>query len=478
MRDGLLYFQGLSWNDKVLTLGLGLCQENSRFKMKNFPTGQERPLEYPAGAWLRYLARNTPLANGVKAATPPKLHAYVSSVHRETVIMEQSLPNLESDRKSTPRYYIKVLGKALGVMDALRQDRGGLRLTDVAQAVRLNKATALRILHTLQRRGWISRDPRTKKFTLPLGYRTYRIAYAQLCSGQPFSDAVTRGLLEEAKKSFVELLVTDNQYSEEKAIHNAEWMIEQKVDFAIEFQVHYRVAPIIAHMFAKARIPTLAIDIPQPGAIYFGANNYAAGLLAGEGLGDWARKKWQAPVTRVLLLEASAAGPTPHGRMIGTLRGIRNTLHPQAHDSLTVTHRDAKGTGTEAGGYQATSKILRQLSPRERLLIGTINDASALGALRAVREAGRERFTAIISQDFSPDPRISAEIQDDDSPLIGSVAFFPERYGSKIMPAVLRWLNKEQVPPAFYTDHVMVTKENIQEFSSQRYLSPEIKVVA
>jgi hypothetical protein len=46
------------------------------------------------------------------------------------------------------------------------------------------------------------------------------------------------------------------------------------------------------------------------------------------------------------------------------------------------------------------------------------------------------------------------------------------------MPAVLRWLNKEQVPPAFYTDHVMVTKENIQEFSSQRYLSPEIKVVA
>lgn len=81
-------------------------------------------------------------------------------------------------------------------------------------------------------------------------------------------------------------------------------------------------------------------------------------------------------------------------------------------------------------------------------------------------------------QDFRPDPRVSAEIQDHDSPLIGSVAFFPEEYGSKIIPAVLRWLNKEQVPPPFYTDHVMVTKENIDEHCSMRDASAAVKVVA
>jgi ABC-type sugar transport system substrate-binding protein len=31
----------------------------------------------------------------------------------------------------------------------------------------------------------------------------------------------------------------------------------------------------------EARIPMIAIDIPHPGATYFGANNYGAGLLAG-----------------------------------------------------------------------------------------------------------------------------------------------------------------------------------------------------
>jgi ribose transport system substrate-binding protein len=59
---------------------------------------------------------------------------------------------------------------------------------------------------------------------------------------------------------------------------------------------------------------------------------------------------------------------------------------------------------------------------------------------------------------------VASEIQNGNSPLIGSVAFFPEKYGSKILPAVLRWLNKEQVAPAMYTDHVLVTKENIREF--------------
>jgi len=378
------------------------------------------------------------------------------------------MSKLSADQNRLPRYDVKVLLKALRIMDVLRHDKGGIRLTEIAEAVQLNKTTVLRILDTLRRGGWVSRDQRTRKFTLPLGYRTYRIGYAQLCSGQPFSDAVTRGLVEAAERSFVDLLISDNHYDAERAIQNAEWMIKQKVDFVIEFQVHYKVAHLLAHMFAKARIPTLAIDIPQPGAVYFGVDNYTAGSMAGEAIGRWARKNWRTPVTRLLLLEASAAGPTPHARMMGLLRGVKKTLPPRARDALQVTHRDTKGAGTEIGAYQATARTLRTLSADERLLIGTINDASALGAVRSVRDAGREHSTAIVSQDFSPDPRISAEIRDASSPLIGSVAFFPEDYGAKIIPAVLRWLNKEQLPPAFYTDHVMVTKDNVHKFFADR----------
>lgn len=36
----------------------------------------------------------------------------------------------------------------------------------------------------------------------------------------------------------------------------------------------------------------MCFDIPHPGATYFGANNYQAGLLAGHHLARWARTRW------------------------------------------------------------------------------------------------------------------------------------------------------------------------------------------
>ena len=42
----------------------------------------------------------------------------------------------------------------------------------------------------------------------------------------------------------------------------------------------------------------IAIDIPHPGATYFGANNYQAGLLAGHYLARWAKSAGTARWTK------------------------------------------------------------------------------------------------------------------------------------------------------------------------------------
>ncbi|HEX5482571.1 MAG TPA: substrate-binding domain-containing protein [Terriglobia bacterium] len=372
--------------------------------------------------------------------------------------------NPESESKRPPRYYIEVLGKALDVMNVMKQQAGELRLSEIADAAHLDKATAFRVLYTLEKRGYVFRSLQTKKFKLLLGYRIYRVGYAQLSSEDPFVHSVTQGLIEEAKRWRVELIVMDNRADPATAVKNAQAMIEQKVDFAIEYQPHYRVAPLLAEMFAQARIPTMAIDIPQPGAIFFGANNYTAGLMGGQALGHFARKRWHGRVDRIILLELTQAGRTPQSRILGTLRGIQSAL--PAADHRGVIHRDTKGT--EAGGYQVTLKALRSARPREHVLIAAVNDAAALGALRAIHELGRDRATAIIGHGFGPDPRLRVEIRRRDSALIGSVAYFPDQYGSKILPIILRWLNQEQIPPTNHTDHALVSKENIRQFRPGR----------
>ena len=57
--------------------------------------------------------------------------------------------------------------------------------------------------------------------------------------------------------------------------------MREKVDLVIEFQTDEHVAPIVAAKYREANIPLIAIEVPHPGATYFGANNYEAGLIGG-----------------------------------------------------------------------------------------------------------------------------------------------------------------------------------------------------
>jgi ribose transport system substrate-binding protein len=355
--------------------------------------------------------------------------------------------------RGSGRYHVEVLGKALDILDVLRASRTELRLTDIAEKVRVDISTTFRLLRTLESRGYILRDKKTKKFKHCLGYRPYRIGYAQLSSDQPFVQKVTQGLVEAAEKARVEILVADNRNSPEDAVKNAAWLIAQKVDFVIEYEFHYRVGPVLANMFHKAGIPTLAIDIPMPSGIYFGADNYAVGSVGGEALAQFARHHWQDRVDRVLFLEIPAAGPVPHMRVLGTLDGIRSVL-PKLQEKC-VLHRN--GNGTEAGGYLATRRVIRSLGPRARMLVAAANDNCACGAIRAVREAGREAFTAIMVQGL--DEALEVELQTPGSPLIGAVNYFPEKYGARILPIILQCLNGQPVPPATYIEHKLILRD-------------------
>jgi ribose transport system substrate-binding protein len=378
--------------------------------------------------------------------------------------------------KETPRverpaanYHVDVLGKGLDVLDSLRGSTVELRLTDIAEKVGLDMSTTFRMLHTLEAHGYVMRDKATKRFRHTLGHRTYRIGYAQLSNDQPFVRKVTQGLLEAAAKLQVELLVVDNKDSPEQALKNAEWLISEKVDFVIEYEFHSGVAPALADMFRKAGIPLLAIDIPMPSAIYFGVDNYEVGRLGGQALARFAQDRWKGLVSRVLLLEIPEAGVTPQARVLGTIDGIRSEL-PKLSDS-NVLHKDAKGT--ERGGYSITRQVAQSLGPKQHLLVAASNDNCTRGALRAIRELGRERSTAIMSQGWGPDKDLETELQRANSPLIGAIAYFPEKYGGKILPIVLQCLKKQPVSPSYYCEHELILPDRVATRQNPQQLSAE-----
>jgi ribose transport system substrate-binding protein len=325
-------------------------------------------------------------------------------------------------------------------------------------------STTFRMLRTLEAHGYVLRDEATKKFRHCLGHRKYRVGYAQLSNDQPFVRKVTEGLVDAAAQAQVELLVVDNKECPEQALKNAEWLIAQKVDFVIEYEFYSGVGPVLADMFRKAGIPLLAIDIPMPSAIYFGVDNYEVGRLGGQALAQFACGQWNGVVSRILLLELPEAGLVPQARVLGTLEGIRSVL-PKL-DEGSVLHKNGKGT--EKGGYAATRQIVQSLGRKERLLIAASNDNCTRGAIRAVREMGRELSTAIMSQGWGPDQELDAEMQRTDSPLIGSIAYFPEKYGERILPIVLQCLKRQPVSPSHYCEHQLILREGLFTRQSSR----------
>ena len=116
------------------------------------------------------------------------------------------------------------------------------------------------------------------------------------------------------------------------------------------------------------------------------------------------------------------------------------------------------GHGQFGGSLEAVRKHLRH-GRRGHVLIGAINDPSALGALRAFEEAGRAEMCAVMGQNAALEAR--AELRRPESRLIGSVAYFPERYGEEVMALCLNILQRKPVPPAVFVKHQLATKENV-----------------
>ncbi|HKX32058.1 MAG TPA: substrate-binding domain-containing protein, partial [Blastocatellia bacterium] len=226
------------------------------------------------------------------------------------------------------------------------------------------------------------------------------------------------------------------------------------VNLALEFQTYEHVAPIISSKFMEANIPVIAIEIPHPGATYFGADNYQAGVIGGRALGRWAKENWEGRAEELLLLELPIAGSLPQLRITGTLAGLSQAL--PGGENCPATRLD--GRGAFEASLDVVRRHLRHTRPK-RTLVAAVNDPSALGALRAFEEAGRAHLCAVMGQNAIRAAR--EELRRPGTRLIGSVGYFPERYGDELIPLAIAILQKRPTSAAVFVKHQLITPKNV-----------------
>jgi len=357
------------------------------------------------------------------------------------------------------RYLVKSLVHAADVLSAFRSAGETLRLRDVVTRTGFQKGTCFRLLYTLHHCGFLEKVGKNcyRMVSEIRRRRRSRIGYAAQGQDTSFPREVLKGLVAAAEREGVELIVMDNRYQPKVALRTADHLIRERVELVIEFQTDDAVAPAIAAKYMEANIPMIAIDIPHPGATYFGANNYEAGLIAGGCLARWARKHWEGRIDEILLIELLRAGSLPRARLRGVLAGIREVIRDA--EETPVTSLD--GDGQFKIALDRVRKHLRE-SQAKHVLVGAANDPSALGAVWAFEEAGRASNCVVVGQNAEPEAR--AVLREPRTPLIGSVGYFPENYGDGLIRLALEILERRPVPPAVFIKHQLITPENVDHF--------------
>ena len=353
-------------------------------------------------------------------------------------------------------YLIPILSKALDVIELLEQDHLPLTLEDIYKRTNISKTSVYRILKTLVHRGYLAQTP-SGQYRLVSRPKRLRFGLAVQSAEMPFSEAVARSVTAAAAASGVELIVLDNRYDPDVAARNAEEFVAKRVDLVLEFQVEEAAAPRVAHIFKKAEIPMVAIDVPHPNATYFGVDNFEVGYEAAAILTQYAQRQWKGEVDRVVGVGFREAGSFVQHRITGAFDGIRERFKELTADRFV----QIEGRGMREASRKSMSAYLREHKGGELTLVAAVNDTSALGVLDAVREAGQEGNFAIVGQDCIPE--VLEEMLAQSSAIVGSISHEAETYGPRLIQLGISILRGYTVPPYNYVHHRPVSPDSLGE---------------
>ncbi|AFL89177.1 monosaccharide ABC transporter substrate-binding protein, CUT2 family [Terriglobus roseus DSM 18391] len=357
---------------------------------------------------------------------------------------------------SIPRTsHIHSVVRACEILKYLQQCTDDVSLDIVCRHTQMPRPSAYRLLTTLVSCGMVERV--SKNCYRPLRAarsKRLRIGYASQTEEFSFSRLVSDSIRSAAYRAGVDLLVLDNHCSPKAAIRNAGIFVRERMDLVIEFQTNHQSASLVAARILEAGIPLIAIEVPHPGATYYGADNYRAGVLGGRALGKACLQEWKGRVDEVVLMELPTAGPLPRSRMTATLAGLREVL-PRFPDENAI-FLDGKGRFEDS--LAAMRKHLGRTRAK-KILLAALNDPSCLGALQAFEECGRPQDCLAVGQNASIEAR--REMRRPNSRLIGSVGYFPEKYGDSIMQLAMDVVEHREVPSATFVKHRLIHAGNV-----------------
>ncbi|OVE80265.1 hypothetical protein BVY01_00575 [bacterium I07] len=264
-----------------------------------------------------------------------------------------------------------------------------------------------------------------------------------------------RGAQAEAKRLNVNLVVqaAEREVDVEKQMQIIENLIQRRVDVIIVAPSGSKeIIPAIVKA-NKAGIPVLGIDTRiDPAALkmaggelasFIGSDNFEGGKIAGQHIAELLDGKGE-----VAILEGIPGHETGDERKRGFHEALAGFPEIKVIASLTANwERDQ--------GFNVFQSILQSHPGVDALF--ACNDLMALGAIEAIRAAGRDRDVIVVGFDAILDAKNAIK----DGSMKASVAQHPDEMGRAAVEIAFKLLNNQEIPTDFHVNIELVTIDKL-----------------
>ncbi|MGR0280359.1 ABC transporter substrate-binding protein [Marinomonas dokdonensis] len=289
-----------------------------------------------------------------------------------------------------------------------------------------------------------SLSPLISKSSEPEPLRSIGISVADL--GNPYFVQLVESATAKAQalsQHPVKMLIRSDAYDLERQITQLNEFIEQDVDLIVLTAAdEYKVAPVVARA-QRAGIKVIAVDVNAQGAdATVTTDNVQAGVVACEKLA----KKIHYRGNLVIINGVSVSS------VIERVAGCKSALNK--YPNITLLSDRMNGTGSVEGGMEAMTYLMEEYAHIDAVF--TINDPTALGALRAAKQAQRSEFV-LASVDGSP---IAKKTIKENNPWIATAVQRPALLAETAIEIGVKLLKGEEVPQRFILIPSVLVEKN------------------
>jgi ribose transport system substrate-binding protein len=294
------------------------------------------------------------------------------------------------------------------------------------------------------------------------------IGFTNWTLGDAFTVELQNGIIKAAAKEGVKVIPFNNEGGKE--VDNTRTMLTQGVAGAIMCYWDPNLAKTSIDLLKEKNIPIMAVDIPMPGTVFLGVENYSVGKQGGEYIAKWLKENWGGQIDLLVVINSPTEGELVAKRFQGQEDAILKEI---AYPRDRIEYAD--GGGWAEGALKVTRPILAKHASAQKIAFVVENDPCSIGIITALEEAGKAGNAIMVTQGVQKDTQ--PLIRGGDSPVKAGVAYFPENYGAQGMPKLLEMVRqlKKGLPVA--EAYKAVVKDSIQfAVDNQNYTEPAVYV--